>query len=401
MAHIKVVGGGTSVLGTTLQVAAQADFGYGVHNEEGLFEPGNALLPSLCRDARMLVCISPSVDRLHGERIRQFFRAHFAPEQYRFLVLSTSEANKSIDNALRVCEAAKSFWLDRHGLLVAMGGGIVLDVVGFAASIYRRGIRYIKVPTTLVGQVDVAVGVKTGVNLAGSKNLIGTYYPAYATLNDRGFLSTLPARELRCGLAEIIKMGLVCDAEIFTTLERHFLPPASRHLEHPLPQEAVVGAMVRMVEELQPNLFELNLERLVDFGHTFSMSLETASGYAHAHGEAVAMDMALSSCLSNELGILGAAEFERILTLLEVVGLPVFDASLFSVELLWQALREVNVHRGHHINLVIPARIGEGMFLRGLEDVPREALARAIRRMAERSQRRRGGLGSAEPVSAA
>ncbi|EAU68992.1 3-dehydroquinate synthase [Stigmatella aurantiaca DW4/3-1] len=374
-----------------------------MHNEEGLFDPGQPLLLELCRDARMLVCISPSVDRLHGERIRQYFRTHFAPEQYRFLVLSTSESNKSIENVLRICEAAKAFWLDRHGLLVAIGGGIVLDMVGFAASIYRRGIRYIKVPTTLVGQVDVAVGVKTGVNLSGSKNLIGTYYPAYATLNDRGFLSTLPAREMRCGLAEIIKMGLVCDPEIFTALEAHFLPPVSRHLEHPLPQEAVLGAMVRMIEELQPNLFELNLERLVDFGHTFSMSLETVSGYAHAHGEAVAMDMALSACLSNELGILGEAEFERILALLEVVGLPVFDEALCSVDAMWQALMEVNVHRGHRINLVIPARIGEGMFLHRLEDVPRDALARAIRRMSVLSQRHAvAALGSAgEPLERA
>jgi 3-dehydroquinate synthetase len=385
MAHIKVIGGGTRVVEGRLQVHAQAEFGYDVLNVEGVFELECTLWVERCRDARMLVCISPTVDRLHGERIRGYFRAHFAAEQYRFMTLDTSEASKTLESVLRICEAASEFRLDRHGLLVSIGGGIVLDMVGFAASIYRRGIRYIKVPTTLVGQVDVAVGVKTGVNALGAKNLLGSYYPAFMTVNDRRFLATLPPREWRCGLAEVIKMGLVCDEQIFLALEEHYLSRGEASPEHEIAPEVMVSAMARMMEELQPNLFETNLERMVDFGHTFSMRMETASQYSYAHGEAVAMDMALSSCISNQVGMLSEEEFERVLRLLQTVGLQVFDKGLCTVENMWQALLDVNVHRGYRINLVVPSRIGKGAFIRRLEELPREVLERAIRRMAERT----------------
>jgi len=386
MAHIKVIAGGTRVTEDTLQVVAHADFGYDVRHAQGLFEVVNNFWAELCHHARMLVCISPTVARLHGERIRSYFRAHFAPEQYHFVTLKTSESDKTLESVLRVCEEAKAFGLDRHGLMVAIGGGIALDVVGFAASMYRRGIRYIKIPTTLVGQVDVAVGIKTGVNALGSKNLLGAYYPAYLTLNDRIFLSTLPAREMRCGLAEIIKMGLVCDAEIFTALEEHYHAQPGAEPDHEIDPEVVTRAMIRMMEELQPNLFETNLERLVDFGHTFSMRIETGSRYAIAHGEAVAMDMALSACISNQMGLLPTDEFERIVDLLQTVGLRVFDEELCSPDSIWQSLQEANLHRGQRINLVIPARIGEGMFLRRLEELPKRVIERSIHVMADLSR---------------
>lgn len=383
MAHIKVIGGELQSTGDKLQVQAHADFGYEVLSIEGMFELTSTAWLERCRDAAMLVCLSPTVDRLHGERIRRYFSVHLAPDQVRFMTLRTSESNKTMESVLAICEVAKAARLDRHGLLVAIGGGIVLDMVGFAASIYRRGIRYVKIPTTLVGQVDVAVGIKTGVNALGSKNLLGTYYPAYLTVNDRSFLATLPSREVRCGLAEIIKMGLVCDPEIFTALETHGLSRRDDGASQEIDPAVVSRAMIRMAEELQPNLFETNLERLVDFGHTFSMRIETTSLHAYAHGEAVALDMALSSSISHQLGMLPGAELERILALLHRVGLRTFDTAHCSVDEVWESLLEAHLHRGKRINLVVPAQIGEGVFLRSLDDLPKAVLERAIRQLAD------------------
>jgi 2-epi-5-epi-valiolone synthase len=378
MAHINVVDGEVVDGPARLELRALADFGYEVLQRPGMFELDNAEWLERCDGAALLVCLSPTVERLYGERIRRFFAAH-RPAGVRYLTLRTTEAHKTMETALAICEAAREARLDRHGMLVAIGGGIALDLVGFAASIYRRGIRYVKIPTTLVGQVDVAVGLKTGVNALGGKNLLGTYYPAHLTVNDPEFLRTLPAREVRCGLAEILKMGLVCDAEIFTALEA-LRPNAAGHPE--ASPELVHLAMLRMMEELQPNLFETNLARLVDFGHTFSMRVETVSQYAYAHGEAVAIDIALSSCISHQLGMLSSAEVGRIFGLLARCGLRAFDAAVCSFDDAWEALLDAQLHRGNRINLVVPAQIGEGVFVRALDQLPAAVLERALRQAA-------------------
>lgn len=387
MSHIKIIGGGTQASGDGLEIQAHADFSYDVLHIDDMFDLASTTWLQRCDGAAMLVCLSPTIDRLYGERIRRYFRQHLGPDQAHFMILQTTEANKTLESAVSVCEAAKDAHLDRHGMMVAIGGGIVLDVVGFAASIYRRGIRYLKIPTTLVGQVDVAVGIKTAVNALGSKNLLGTYYPAYLTVNDRRFLDSLPVRELRCGLAEIIKMGVVCDEQIFTSLETRYV--AQRHSADRdtvvIDPSVSIRAMVRMVEELQPNLFETNLERLVDFGHTFSMLIETSSGHAYAHGEAVAIDMALSACISHQLGMLPSAELARIIGLLQRVGLRTFDSVHCTLGEVWRSLLEAHVHRGRRINLVVPLRIGEGVFLRRLEDVPQHVLQQALIELEQRS----------------
>jgi 3-dehydroquinate synthase len=279
-------------------------------------------------------------------------------------------------SVLGICAEAKEFGLDRDGCIIAIGGGIILDMVGFAASMYRRGTKYIKIPTTLVGQVDVAVGVKTGINFQQSKNMLGTYYPAYATINDSTFLNTLPTRELRCGMAEVIKMGLVCDSNVFKLIEDFYTTQKNADIRN-IDYAIFVKAMLRMTEELQPNLLELELERLVDFGHTFSMRFETHSDHKHLHGEAVAMDMALSCCISHVLGFMGGDVCKRVLNLLIKIGLPVFDKNSCTVENLLESIIEVSLHR-NAVNLVLPTVIGEGRFIKKPEELPTPLLIEAI-----------------------
>ncbi len=287
--------------------------------------------------------------------------------------------------------------------MIAVGGGVTCDMVGFAAAVYCRGVRYIKVNTTLVGQVDVGVGVKTGVNALGTKNMLGSYHPAHASINDPAFLRTLPARQIRCGLGEIAKMAVIKDAQLFRVLEEC---PEVFQQPYPSPSwlAAVDGgqrgvedyvlrtAMALMMEELCPNLREHDLARLVDFGHTFGPVIETASDYRIAHGESVAIDMAVSSELARVLGLISAEDCERIVRLISGLGLPVHDPQTCTPELMERALTASWERRGRRLHLVVPDGIGSAVFVDDLEDIPAAALEEALDALAVRPGARPGPL---------
>ncbi|MFH8613028.1 sedoheptulose 7-phosphate cyclase [Streptomyces sp. NPDC018029] len=376
--------------------------GYRVDVTGGVFSPDNPLLAEYVAGRRVVAFIGPTVDRLHGERLRGYLEARLEPGSWSVHTIATGERNKSLTSVEEVCATAKAAGLDRHGVMLAVGGGIVADIVGFAASMYARGIRYIKVNTSLVGQVDVGVGVKTGVNALHTKNMFGAYHPAHASLNDPALLDTLPAREIRCGLAEIVKMAVILDGELFRTLERHpdaFLrtrPGARADGTGPGGTGAGGGdvetyiirtSMRLMMEELCPNLREHDLARLVDFGHTFSPVIETAGGHRLAHGEAVAVDMALSAHLARLLGLTDAETCERIVALLERIGLPVYDPETCTPGLMTQALRASWQRRGRKLHLVVPTALGKAAFVDELEDVPAGTLRAALDALAARATR--------------
>lgn len=376
MSHIEIVAGGTRVKQNKLMVSALADFSYHIVNQSYIFNVDNSLLSGLLGTKKCFFVISPTVFEIYGEKITAYMAANLPSDQYMLTVSPSTEINKTMDSVLAICAQAKQFNIDRDGCFVAIGGGIILDMVGFAASMYRRGTKYIKIPTTLVGQVDVAVGVKTGVNFNQSKNMLGTYYPAYATINDKQFLDTLPYRELRCGLAEVIKMGLVCDAKIFTDIENYFEHQHVTDLRG-IDYQVHILAMQKMIEELQPNLLELELERLVDFGHTFSMRFETHTDHRHLHGEAVAMDMALSCCISQLKGHMAEEECQRAIRLMQRIGLPIFDPNCCTVDMLLASVDDVSLHR-NAVNLVLPTKIGQGCFVKAKSELPVSLLQAAL-----------------------
>ncbi|MGW0769150.1 sedoheptulose 7-phosphate cyclase [Streptomyces sp. NPDC002676] len=368
---------------------------YRVDVTAGALDPHNALLAGHLEGRRVVAFVSPTVDRLYGDRLRAYLDTHCRHGQWTLHVIPTGEHHKTLAATENVCALAKADGLDRHGVMLAVGGGIVADVVGFAASIYARGIRYIKVNTTLVGQVDVGVGVKTGVNALQTKNMFGAYHPAHASLNDPAFLATLPRREIRCGLAEIVKMAVILDEDLFRTLERH--PDAFRrpvggdgrtdHSHGDLETYVLRTSMRLMMEELCPNLQEHDLARLVDFGHTFSPVVETAGGHRLEHGEAVAVDMALSAHLARLLSLADDETCDRIVRLLRRIGLPVFDPGTCTPELMTQALRASWQRRGRKLHLVVPTGIGKAAFVEELEDVPGDVLTAALEALAADGER--------------
>jgi 3-dehydroquinate synthase len=278
---------------------------------------------------------------------------------------------------------AQELKLDRHSVLVAFGGGVCSDVVGFAASMIRRGIAYIRVPTTLVGQIDAGVGLKTGVNFRAGKNYLGSFHPPERVLIDPAFLGTLPARELRQGLAEMVKIALVRDPALFACLEEcggrllqsRFCDPQA------IAEHAIHRAIALMLEELGANPFEnRTLERLVDMGHSFSPELESASGFTLPHGDAVAVDIALTCALAVELGMLDEEDALRIVAVLMQLGLPT-NHELLDAALCRRAVRSVVLHRGGRLNLVVPTAIGSADFVRDPAIITDEVLERGLRRL--------------------
>lgn len=362
---------------------------YDVHLAAEAFDSG-PLLRTLIGDRRVLVVTVPAVDAGYGGRLRDYLGGSPAA----VYVLELSERSKTMSAVLEICAAAQRYALGRRDLLVAFGGGVCCDVVSVAATLIRRGIPYLCLPTTLVAQVDAGVGLKGGVNFGGSKSYLGCFTPPSGVLVDPTLLPTLPGAELSAGLAEILKVGLVLDAELVDRLRS--VGPELLRSGFAAPAEAgrdiIRTAITLMLDELAGNPFEdRGLERLVDFGHTFSGRLEELSDYRLRHGEAVAIDMALSSALAVELGLLSSENFDEVVGLLAALRLPVYSR-LGTTEQLRDAMTATAAHRDGRLNLVVPTAIGSATFLRQPEDVP---VARSTQRCCGCGMRPAGGAGRA------
>jgi 2-epi-5-epi-valiolone synthase len=363
-------------------VQATRQIGYEVHMAELLRDGSSSGLMHRVAERRALMVCSPTVARLYGEALhRELARENPAVS---FLVLQVSEATKTMDQVAAVCRAALEAKLDRRAVLISVGGGVISDIVTMAASWIRRGIDHLRVPTTLVGQVDAGIGIKGAVNFESKKNYIGVFHPPSAVLVDPRFLHSLPARHVRFGLSEIIKIALVRDAALFHLVEQH----ADEFMSAPLDgerapvRELVWRSILGMVDELQPNLYEdRTYERLVDFGHTFSPALESASAYVIHHGDAVAIDMALSSAIATHCGLLSPDQFERMLAVFKRIGLPTWSP-LLTLERVECSLTEAARHRGGCVNLVVPTAVGRAEFLRQQTEIPTSLLESALARNA-------------------
>jgi 3-dehydroquinate synthase len=236
--------------------------------------------------------------------------------------LPDGEAHKTLTTVSRVLDVLVANRFGRDCMVVALGGGVVGDMAGFAASCYQRGVPYVQVPTTLLAQVDSSVGGKTGVNHPGGKNLIGAFHQPSAVLADTSTLATLPVRELRAGLAEVIKYGLICDAPFFDWLEANMdglLAADPAALAHVVQRSCEIKAQIVGLDER-----EQGDRALLNLGHTFGHAVESATHYTRwLHGEAIGAGLLMAAAMSHECGLIEAAPVDRLRKLLERVGLPV------------------------------------------------------------------------------
>jgi len=324
---------------------------------------------------KRLVVIDKKVDEIYGEK----FKAYFSHWNFdiRWKVISGDEINKNVESTILVAEAMADAGLLRRGeVVIGIGGGVLLDVVGFASSLYRRGIPYLRIPTTLMGQIDAGIGIKTGINHGDHKNRLGTYFAPTSALIDPSFLKSLNQRHISNGVAEIIKMALIKDKPLFELLEMMslHLTPEAFSSEDCAMKEIITRSIAGMLAELEPNLWEAELARCVDFGHTFSPSLELLANPVLLHGEAVAVDMALCVALAHGRGLLTAEETERAISLIQKSGLPTSNP-VFNLALLEEALVDTIKHRDGLQRIPLSDGIGNVAFV---NDITRDELAVAL-----------------------
>jgi len=263
--------------------------------------------------------------------------------------------------------------LDRHAFVVAIGGGAILDLVGYIAATVHRGIRHIRVPTTVLSQNDSGVGVKNGVNAFGQKNLLGTFAPPFAVLNDSAFLDGLDERDKRAGMAEAVKVALIRDADFFRWLERNvaslraFRPASVEHLV----RRCAELHMVQIASGGDP--FERGSARPLDFGHWSAHKLELMTSHALRHGEAVAIGIALDARYSVLAGHLADGGDRRICELLRRLGLPLFHPALKGANSsgecrLLGGLREFREHLGGELTITLLAGLGDGVEVHAMDE---------------------------------
>jgi 3-dehydroquinate synthase len=344
---------------------------------DSLLRPDSSALLEAIGDRKALLVTTPTVDRLHGSAIRALLEK---TNTVSTLVLDVREETKSIALVEAVCAEALSHGLNRRGLLISFGGGVCSDVVTLAASLIRRGVGHIRVPTTLIGQIDAGIGLKGAVNFCGKKSFIGCFHPPEQVLIDPAFLQTLPRRFLVSGIAEAIKMGIARDARLFDLLESRAPELVISGFDEPAAEgrELLQRSIWAMLDELGKNPYEdQTYERLVDFGHTFSPALEAAMEFELQHGEAVAIDMALSATIARSLGLITPDVWQRIVNVLRTASLPIFARRL-DLQLCRDALTEACRHRGGSINLVVPAGVGRAVFLKHRDDVPDSVLENSL-----------------------
>jgi 3-dehydroquinate synthase len=321
------------------------------------------------------VVTNPAVKRLYGERVlRSLAAAGFAAMP---VEVPDGEQHKSLDwaNAIYTALLINSF--DRRSPLVALGGGVIGDLAGFAAATYMRGVPFIQVPTTLLAMVDSSVGGKTGVNHPMGKNMIGAFHQPKLVLMDTGVLASLPKEEFLSGMAEVIKYGVIWDHELFACLERNrekILAREQGALVHIISRSCEIKADVVCKDER-----EGGLRAILNFGHTVGHAVEMLENYTMRHGEAVAIGMVYAARLAHRMGYCDARVPERIEALLSAYGLPAGLAALGRRPKPNQILEALQVDKKAEegkVRFILPKRIGEVVISREWdEEVLRELIA--------------------------
>jgi 3-dehydroquinate synthase len=275
------------------------------------------LLDAAIRGRDLLIVTNTTVARLYLAKLTDSLASRRVAE----CILPDGEQHKTLQTAAWVIDALVAKKMNRDATVLALGGGVVGDIAGFAAACYQRGIGYAQIPTTLLAQVDSSVGGKTGVNHPGGKNLIGAFYQPLCVIADTDTLATLPDRELRAGLAEVIKYGCVWDPLLFDWLDNNIPKLLARDadaLTYAIGRSCAIKATVVGKDER-----EQNLRAILNFGHTFAHAIEAATGYGtYLHGEAVGLGMLIAADLSHRLGLIDAGIKDRIRDILERAGLP-------------------------------------------------------------------------------
>jgi 3-dehydroquinate synthase len=347
----------------------------------GAFKIGNPeIAESYAPFRRCLMVIDQTVYGLYRQQIDQYF-AHYQIDLTVFQV-SIKEPEKTLRTFEKIVDAFADFGLVRKEPVLVVGGGLTTDVAGFACSAYRRKTNYIRVPTSLIGLIDASVAIKVAVNHGKLKNRLGAYHASQKVILDFSFLGTLPIDQIRNGMAELIKIAVVGNKEIFELLEEHGAALLHSHFGYlnGTPELQAVGhrltykAIQVMLELEVPNLHELDLDRVIAYGHTWSPTLELTPEPPMLHGHSVNIDMAFTATIAELRGYISVEDRNRILGLMSRLGLAI-DSLYLTPELLWKATEAITRTRDGLQRAAAPRPIGQCVFM---NDLTRSELDNAL-----------------------
>lgn len=341
---------------------------------DGAFAPGNDEIASSYSEAgRCLMIVDESVHELYGEQMRAYFEHHGIA--LTTFPVAVRETEKSLRTLERIVDAFGAFGLLRKEPVLVVGGGLTTDIAGLACATYRRGTPYIRVPTTLIGLIDASVAIKVAVNHGSMKNRLGAYHASEKVILDFSFLRTLPEEQVRNGMAELVKIAVVANAGIFALLEEHGEEllrtrfgqvdgtPELREVARRVNHDAIDTMLALEV----PNLHELDLDRVIAYGHTWSPTLELAPDVPMRHGHSVTVDMAFSATLAAGRGTITEAERDRVIGLMSGLGLAV-DSPYLTPDLLATATRSITQTRDGLLRAAVPDPIGSCLFVNDLAE---------------------------------
>jgi len=358
---------------STFHVEAYEKIDYSLVYADGVFSPGSTELADSYRTyGRCLMVVDEVVHDLYADQIDDYFAYHGI--DLTVFRVRIGEMAKTLETVERIVDAFSDFGLLRKEPVLVVGGGLTTDVAGFACASYRRSTNYIRIPTTLIGLIDASVSIKVGVNHGRHKNRLGAYHSSQKVILDFSMLRTLPEDQVRNGMAEIIKIAVVANAGIFDLMEKYgedLLRTRFGHLDGndqllEVSHTITYDAIKTMLELEVPNLHELDLDRVIAYGHTWSPTLELAPETPYFHGHAISVDMAFSSTIARERGYIGASEHDRILGLMSSIGLTL-DSPYLTPELIRSSTDSIVRTRDGLLRAALPQPIGTCAFVSDLE----------------------------------
>lgn len=357
---------------TSFRIEAYEKIDYTLEYVAGIFDTSSPELADSFRgQGRVLMVIDENVQRLHGQAAEAYFEAHEIA--LTVVPVRIAETAKSLRTLESIVDAFAEFGLNRKERVLVVGGGLTTDVAGFACAAYKRSTDYVRIPTTLIGLIDASVSIKVGANHGKHKNRLGAYHASKQVFLDFSLLRTLPVDQVRNGIAEIIKIATVSHLGIFESLEKYaddLLHSSFGHAEgaehlREVADRITYDAIHTMLELEVPNLHELDLDRVIAYGHTWSPTLELTPDPPLFHGHAISVDMAFSATIAEQRGFISTGDRDRIHGLFSSVGLAI-NSPLFTSELLAKATPSIMQTRDGLLRAAVPAPIGTCEFVNDL-----------------------------------
>lgn len=347
--------------------------GYTIEIGSGNLSQAGRLLVGLRRVTHAIVITDEHVEEPHAAEVAASLIEQKLDVD--LVVIEAGELSKTVETASELWQKALDLGADRHTVIVAVGGGVIGDLAGFVAAGYARGVPLLQLPTTLLAQVDSSVGGKVGVNLPGAKNMVGAFWQPLVVLIDTNVLNTLPDREYRSGLAEVVKYGVILDAGFFEYLEQHVAELNAR-------DSATLASVVARCCQLkawvvaQDEREETGMRAVLNYGHTFCHAFEALTSYSRLlHGEGVAIGMLCASRLAERLGRIDASLTDRQRCLLQALGLPIELPRGLDPDAVLRAMSHDKKAEHGRLRFVLPTRLGHVELVR---DVPPDAVEQAL-----------------------